>query len=72
MVLKTVFSLMGDWNIVSNSEFFMLFFTQALIFFVLKVNAAFFTHFTLLNLKLKHYLVKKFISCGLEKRCLEV
>ena len=26
---------MGDWNIVSNSEFFMLFFTQALIFFVL-------------------------------------
>ena len=74
VVLKTVFSLMGDWNIVSNSEFFVLFFTQALIFFVLKVsvNVPFFTHFTLLNLKLKHYLMKKIISCGLEKRCLEV
>ena len=27
VVLKTVFGLMGDWNIVSNSESFMLFFT---------------------------------------------
>ena len=32
VVLKTVFSLTADWNVVSNPEFFMLFRTSSHIF----------------------------------------
>ena len=35
--LKTVSSLMADWNFVSNPEFLMCF-AQALIFFVLRIS----------------------------------
>ena len=86
VVLKTVSSLMDDWNVVSNAEFFMLFwmllvilrvlccFAQALIFFVLKilVNVPFFTQLALLDLKEKYDLIRKFLSWGLEKKRLKV
>ena len=32
VVLKTVFSLMGDWNVVRNPKFFMLLHTSSHIF----------------------------------------
>ena len=66
LFLKTVFSLMADWNVVSNPVFFMLFHTSSHIFW----NVPFFTHLALLDFKLKRQLMRKFLSRGLEKRYL--
>ena len=73
MVLKTVSGVMADWNVVSNLEFLCCF-AQALVFFMLKIsmNVPFFTHLALLDLKLKHHFMRKFLSWGLEKRRLKV
>ena len=38
MVLKMVSSLMADWNVVSNPEFFMLFRTSSHIFSVKNIS----------------------------------
>ena len=38
MVLKMVSSLMADWNVVSNPEFFMLFHTSSQIFSVENIS----------------------------------
>ena len=62
VVLKTVFSLMGDWNVVHNPEFFMLLHTSSHIFCAkISVNVPCFTHLAHLNLKLKHHLIRKFL-----------
>ena len=53
VVLKRVSSLMADWNVISNPEFF--------IFLVPKVpvNVPFLAQLALLKLKLKHHLIGK-------------
>ena len=73
MVLKMVSSLMTDWNVDSNPKFFILFYTSSHIFVLkISVNMSLFTRLALLDLKLKHHLVRKFLSCSLEKRRLKV
>ena len=61
VVLKTVSSLMVNCNVVNNLELFTLFGTN---FFVLKisVNVSLFTLLVLLDLKLKHHLMRRFLS----------
>ena len=61
VVLKTVSSLMANCNVVNNLELFTLFGTN---FFVLKisVNVSLFTLLVLLDLKLKHHLMRRFLS----------
>ena len=72
-VLKTIFSLMTDRNVVSNPEFFILIHTSSHIFVIkISVNLPFFAHLALLDLKLKHHLMTKFLSSGPEKKCLKV
>ena len=59
VLLKTVSSLMTDWNVASIPECLCCL-VQALIFFVLKipVNVPFFTDLALLGLKLKGTLMQ--------------
>ena len=48
MVLKMVSSLMADWNVVSNAEFFMLFRASSHIFLLkISVSVPFLTHLAL-------------------------
>ena len=55
VVLKTVFSLMADWNVVSNPEFFMLCRTTSHILCAENTSqVTFFAHLALLDLKLTH------------------
>ena len=69
VVLKTVSSLMADFNVVSNPDFFILFCTSShtgTFFAKISLNVSFFTYLALLDLKLKHHLMRKFLSWGLD------
>ena len=64
VVLKTVSSLMADWNVVSNPKFLMLFHASSYIFGIKNVTECAIFYSPLLDLKLKHHLIGKFNSWG--------
>ena len=69
VVLKTVFSLMADWNVVSNPEFFMLCHTTSHILCAENTSeCAIFCSLSTSGFKTDTSLMRIFLSWRLEKR----